>query len=214
MKPILIILLPAFVFSSCVQSQNNNKLVIPQGSTVKPKAKESVATFSEGCFWHAEIIFQSLVGVRDAVSGYAGGHTDNPDYETVSAGTTGHAETVQVYYDSTKISYKTLVDAFFASMDPTELNRQGNDVGTEYRSIAFYRNAQEKSIIEAAINNLNSSKKYKDRIVTEVVPFTKFYPAEDYHQEFIYHHPDNNYVRFVSIPDYLRFKEEFKGNFK
>src|SRR5689334_22975753 len=141
MRPIIVFFCSIVLFSSCVQSQGGNaRLAIPAGSP-KPTGKESVATFSEGCFWHAEIVFQSLVGVRDAVSGYAGGHDTDPDYEKVSSGTTGHAETVQVYYDSSKISYKTLVDAFFASMDPTQLNRQGNDVGTEYRSIAFYRNA-------------------------------------------------------------------------
>jgi peptide-methionine (S)-S-oxide reductase len=132
----------------------------------------------------------------------------------VSTGTTGHAETVQVYYDPSKISYKTLVDAFFASLDPTELNRQGNDEGTQYRSIAFYRNAEEKQVIEAAIKKITDSKKYKDKIVTEVIPFTKFYTAEDYHQEYIYNHPENPYVQHVSIPDFLAFKKEFNGNFK
>ena len=201
------------MFSSCVQSQDNNKVVIPVGSP-KPAGKESVATFAEGCFWHAEIVFQSLVGVRDAVSGYSGGTDTDPDYEKVSTGTTGHAESVQIYYDSSKISFKTLVDAFFASVDPTQLNRQGNDVGTEYRSIIFYRNANEKAIIDDAIKKLVDSKKYRSKIVTEVVPFTHFYPAEDYHQEFILNNPGNSYVRFVSIPEFVKFKEEFKGNFK
>jgi peptide-methionine (S)-S-oxide reductase len=213
MKSLIVALLSVVIFSSCVQSQNK-ELVIPQGSTKKTAGKESVATFAEGCFWHAEIVFQSLVGVRDAVSGYAGGTDTSPDYEKVSTGTTGHAETVQVYYDSSKVSFKTLVDAFFASVDPTQLNRQGNDVGTEYRSIIFYRNENEKAIIDAAIKQLADSKKYKNKIVTEVVPFKAFYPAEDYHQEYIYHNPGNSYVRIVSIPEYLRFKKEFKGNFK
>ena len=210
MKLFAVILFIASSFISCAQ---HREVPIPLG-TKKASGKESVATFAEGCFWHSEIIFQSLIGVRDAVSGYAGGTDSDPDYEKVSTGTTGHAETVQVYYDSSKISYKTLVDAFFASMDPTQLNRQGNDAGTEYRSIAFYRNANEKAIIDAAIKQLTDSKKYKNKIVTEVVPFSKFYPAEDYHQEYVYHHPDNPYVANVSIPDFLRFKAEFKGNFK
>jgi peptide-methionine (S)-S-oxide reductase len=213
MKSLIILLAALLAFSSCGQSQVKD-VSIPLGSSKKPATKESVATFSEGCFWHAEIVFQSLVGVRDAVSGYAGGSDPNPNYEKVSTGSTGHAETVQVYYDSTKISFKTLVDAFFASMDPTQLNRQGNDIGNEYRSIAFYRNANEKAIIEAAIRRLTDSREYKDKIVTEVVPFTKFYPAEDYHQEYIYHNPDNAYVRYVSIPEFLKFKTEFKGAFK
>lgn len=212
MRSLIIAISSVIMFDSCVQSQGK-ELKIPVGSQ-KPVGKESVATFSEGCFWHAEIVFQSLVGVRDAVSGYAGGHDTSPDYEKVSTGNTGHAETVQLYYDSSKISFKTLVDAFFASLDPTQLNRQGNDVGTEYRSIIFYRNANEKAIIDAAIKKLTDSKKYKEKIVTEVVAFTNFYPAEDYHQEFIYHNPSNGYVRMVSIPEFEKFKEEFKGNFK
>jgi peptide-methionine (S)-S-oxide reductase len=213
MKSLVIVFFSVVLLTSCVQSQNK-ELVIPQGSTIKPAGKESIATFAEGCFWHAEIVFQSLAGVRDAVSGYAGGTDTNPDYEKVSTGTTGHAETVQVYYDSSKISFKTLVDAFFASLDPTQLNRQGNDVGTEYRSIIFYRNENEKKIVDAAIKQLIDSKKYKSRIVTEVVPFKAFYRAEDYHQEYIYHNPGNSYVRIVSIPEFVRFKEEFKGKFK
>lgn len=200
------------IFSSCAQSQSSN-LKIPQGSKTKT-ANEAVATFGEGCFWHAEIVFQSLVGVRDAVSGYAGGSVANPDYETVCSGSTGHAEVVQVYYDTTKISYETLVKAFFASMDPTELNRQGNDEGTQYRSVAFYRNDKEKQIIEAEIKRITDAKKYSHKIVTQVVPFKNFYTAEDYHQEYIYHHPENPYVQNVSIPDYLEFRKEYKGNFK
>src|SRR5882724_1676718 len=135
-------------FSGCVMSQNN-AVKIPAGIQQKPSANEAVAYFSEGCFWHTEIVFQSLVGVRDAISGYAGGTDNNPDYEKVSSGETGHAETVQVYYDPAKISFETLVNAFFASHDPTQVNRQGNDVGTQYRSIAFYRNEKEKQVIES-----------------------------------------------------------------
>lgn len=200
------------LFCSCKQTQGQ-KSAIPLGSKIKG-TNEAVATFAEGCFWHAEIIFQSLVGVRDAVSGYAGGSTANPDYEKVSTGRTGHTETVQIYYDPAKISYETLVKALFASMDPTQLNRQGNDAGTEYRSAAFYRTEQEKAIIEAEIKRLTDLKVYKNKIVTEVKPFVAFYPAEDYHQEYAYYHPDNSYVANVSIPEFLQFRKEFKGNFK
>lgn len=198
--------------SSCIQSQDKG-LTFPLG-TKTPLPNEAVATFAEGCFWHAEIVFQSLVGVRDAVSGYSGGTDPNPTYEKVCTGKTGHAECVQVYYDPSKISFETLVKAFFASVDPTTLNRQGNDEGTQYRSIAFYRNEKEKVIIEAEIKRIADSKKYNDKIVTEVIPFKKFYPAEDYHQEYIHFHPDNSYVENVSIPDFLEFKKEFKGNYK
>ena len=200
-----------FLFSSCVQSQ---PIKIPLPEKQKPSANEAVATFAEGCFWHAEIVFQSLVGVRDAVSGYSGGSDKHPDYETVCTGKTGHAETVQVYYDPAKISYETLVAAFFASMDPTELNRQGHDEGTQYRSAAFYRNETEKKVIQAEVKKLQASGKYKQKIVTQVVPFTQFYTAEDYHQEYIHFHPDNGYVANVSIPDFIEFKKNFKGNFK
>ena len=213
MKSIFSTIICVIGFISCAQTQSSNAR-IPLAMKQKPVANEAVATFAEGCFWHAEIVFQSLVGVRDAVSGYAGGKTSNPDYEGVASGETGHTETVQVYYDPSKISYETLVAAYFASMDPTTLNRQGNDRGTEYRSAAFYRNDKEKQIIEAEIKKINDSKKYSNKVVTQVVPFTKFWPAEDYHQEYIYNHPDNPYVANVSIPDFNKFKKEFKGNFK
>ena len=213
MKIFIVALFFAFSLLACAQQQPG-ALAIPLGDAKAPVGKEAVANFAEGCFWHAEIVFQSLNGVRDAVSGYAGGKDRHPSYEKVAGGETGHAETVQVYYDPTKISYETLVAAFFASQDPTTLNRQGNDEGTEYRSIAFYRNDTEKQIIEKTIQQLTSAKKYSSKIVTEVVPFTQFYPAEDYHQEYIYHNPQNPYVQNVSIPDFLAFKKEFKGSFK
>jgi peptide-methionine (S)-S-oxide reductase len=213
MKSICSTIFSIIIFCSCAQTQNS-KIKIFEGVKAKPSANEAVATFSEGCFWHTEIVFQSLVGVRDAVSGYCGGTDNHPDYEKVSSGETGHAESVNVYYDPTKISFETLVKAFFASHDPTQLNRQGNDIGTQYRSIAFYRNQKEKEIIEAEIKTLTAEKKFSEKIVTEVKPFIKFYPAEDYHQEYILHHPENPYVQNVSIPDYERFRKEFKGNFK
>lgn len=214
MKSILFAaLITVYGLNSCAQG-TGNKVNIPLASSQKPVANEAVATFAEGCFWHAEIVFQSLDGVRDAVSGYCGGNTTNPDYEQVASGSTGHAETVQVYYDPSKISYETLVAAFFASQDPTTLNRQGNDRGTEYRSMAFYRSEREKQIIQAEINRLTSSGKYKSAIVTEVVPFSRFYPAEAYHQEYIANHPENSYAQYVSIPEYQKFRKEFKGKFK
>ncbi len=212
MKNLLLVLI-TIIGSQLVYAQSN-QVSIQRGSTKKASPNEAVATFGEGCFWHAEIVFQSLVGVRDAVSGYAGGTDTSPNYGKVSAGHTGHAEVVQVYYDPTKVSYESLVKAFFASQDPTTLNRQGNDSGTEYRSIAFYRNAAEKQIIDSEIKRLTNAKKYEDPIVTQVVPFQKFYQAEDYHQEYIYYNPENRYVSGVSVPEFLKFKKEFKGKFK
>src|SRR5438552_12538173 len=136
MKAFFVTIISIIFFCGCAQPQNSQAKLFA-GSKDRPSSNEAVATFAEGCFWHTEIVFQSLVGVRDAVSGYAGGTDTRPTYEKVASGQTGHAETVAVYYDPTKISYETLVAAFFASQDPTTLNRQGNDEGTEYRSIAF-----------------------------------------------------------------------------
>lgn len=222
MKFFLSTIIAVILFTSCAQTQGSSsskkdqlakkeETKIFEGSKQKPSGNEAVATFAEGCFWHTEIVFQSLEGVRDAVSGYAGGESENPEYENIGH----HAESVNVYYDPSKISFETLVKAFFASHDPTQLNRQGNDEGTQYRSIAFYRNEDEKKIIDAEIRKIADSKKYSSKIVTEVKPFTKFYPAEDYHQEYIIHNPDNPYVRNVSIRDYEDFRREFKeGKFK
>jgi peptide-methionine (S)-S-oxide reductase len=213
MKPGFAIALCIFL-AGCSYSQNNT-VKIPAGIKQKTSATEAVAYFSEGCFWHTEIVFQSLDGVRNAISGYAGGTSSNPDYQEVGSGETGHAETVQVYYDPAKISFETLVKAFFASHNPTQLNYQGNDVGTQYRSIAFYSNEKEKQVIDAEIKKIADAKKYSKKIVTEVKSFSKFYPAEDYHQEYIFHHPNEGYVAAISIPDYLRFRQEFKdGKFK
>lgn len=213
MKSFLLVLILFFLCGASGQSQINS-FKSPVGSKVRSTSSEAVAYFAEGCFWHTEIVFQSLVGVRDAISGYAGGKTKNPTYEQVCGGLTGHAEAVQVFYDPMKISYATLVAAFFASQDPTTSNQQGNDIGTEYRSIAFYNDDNEKQIIESEIRRLTAAKKYKNKIVTEVVPFKKFYPAENYHQEYIAIHPGNSYVQNVSIPDFIKFKQEFKGKFK
>jgi peptide-methionine (S)-S-oxide reductase len=204
------ILLAIFLQIGCGPAQSQ-QFKFPLGQKGGKAPHEAVAYFAEGCFWHTELVFQSLAGVRDAVSGYSGGSDSHPTYERVSTGSTGHAESVEVFYDPSKISYATLVDAFFASMDPTELNRQGPDEGTQYRSMAFYQNDQEKKIIEDEIARLTAEKKYRHKIVTEVVPFAAFYPAEDYHQEYIYYHPDNPYVQNVSIPDFLRFRNSFKG---
>ena len=206
MKTVLVIL--TLFFYNLYASAQSMDINFPVGS-LKPGNNEAIATFAEGCFWHAEIVFQSLNGVRDAVSGYSGGTDRNPTYEKVARGNTGHAETVQVYYDPSKISYETLVKAFFASQDPTTLNRQGNDTGTEYRSIAFYRNEKEKQIIENEISRLTELKIYRDKIVTEVLPFKEFYEAESYHQEYIHNNPGNGYVQNVSIPEFLAFQKKF-----
>ncbi len=212
MKRILFTFSAIFLLLACGRPQTN--MNVPTKDPGPPSANEQVADFSEGCFWHSEIVFKSLVGVRDAVSGYAGGNELHPDYEKVETGTTGHAETVQVYYDPSRISFTTLVEAFFASVDPTQLNRQGNDIGTQYRSIIFYRNAEEKKIIDDEIAKLTAAHKFSGKIVTEVKPFKSFYTAETYHQDYIKNHPDNPYVQNVCIPEYMEFRKTFKGPFK
>lgn len=215
MKSLFHCVLFMLTLCSCGSSQTGSGTAkVSPGLKQLDTTREAIANFSEGCFWHSEIVFQSLVGVRDAVSGYAGGTDTSPTYEKVCSGATGHAETVQVYYDPTKISFNELVSVFFDSQDPTTVNRQGNDEGTEYRSIAFYRTPEEKKIIEDQIKRLTETKKFNASIVTEVKPFFAFYPAEDYHQEYIINNPWDSYVINVSIPDFEHFKNNHKGKYK
>ncbi|HQV50705.1 MAG: peptide-methionine (S)-S-oxide reductase MsrA [Flavobacteriales bacterium] len=166
------------------------------------------AYFASGCFWCVEEVFESVRGVAEVVSGYAGGKEQNPTYEQVGRGATGHAEAVEVYYDPKVVSFQTLVDVFFASQDPTTPNRQGPDAGTQYRSIAFFTTPEEKAQIEATIIKLNASGTFDDPIVTEITPFEKFWPAEDYHQNYVRLHPNEGYVQGVSIPRFDRFKQQ------
>jgi peptide-methionine (S)-S-oxide reductase len=181
---------------------NFQKDVIP-----KDLSKYSQATFAAGCFWHEETLFESIKGVVNAVSGYAGGTKAAPTYEDVEAGTTGHAETVNVYYDSSKVSYATLLQIYFESQeDPTQVNGQGPDEGTQYRSIVFYRNASEKEMAQDYINKLNKSGKYKRPIAAQVMPSSMFWPAEGYHQRYINTHYDEPYVSNVSIKDIAHFQ--------
>jgi peptide-methionine (S)-S-oxide reductase len=182
-------------------------------SLTPPKGK-AIAVFAEGCFWCSEHIFEAVVGVDDAVSGYSGGKTNRPSYEEVGSEITGHAESILVYYDPQKVSYSELVKVFFSSHDPTTPNQQGPDKGSSYRSIAFYQNEDEKAIIEKEIAAVNQSKRFKNKVVTEVLPLKVFFKAEDYHQNYIELHPENPYVRGVSIPRFEMFKKVYKGNLK
>ncbi|WP_045689984.1 peptide-methionine (S)-S-oxide reductase MsrA [Hymenobacter sp. AT01-02] len=170
----------------------------------------AVATFAGGCFWCTEEIFEEVKGVKEVVSGYSGGKEANPTYEQVGSGQTGHAESIEIYYDPKQISFATLVDVFLrAGHDPTTLNRQGPDAGTQYRSVAFYRTPQEKQEIEAAIKRVNASKQYANPIVTQVVAFTRFWPAEGYHQGYYRLHPSEPYVSSVSTPKVEKFRHKF-----
>jgi peptide-methionine (S)-S-oxide reductase len=185
-------------------SDVNKKATIykPQNQKVK------IAYFASGCFWCVEAIFESVDGVEEAVSGYAGGFTSNPTYQSIGTGRTGHSETVAVYYNPKKVSFETLVKVFFGSHDPTTKNGQHPDYGSQYRSIAFYTNSSEKAIINKYIKELNDSS-YKGKIVTEVTELVRFYEAEAYHQNYEKLNPNNSYVRNVSIPRLNRFKKKF-----
>lgn len=178
----------------------------------KDLSKYSVATFAAGCFWHEEALFESIKGVKEAVSGYAGGTAKNPTYEMVETGNTGHAETVNVYYDSTQISFANLLKVYFAGQDATQVNGQGNDLGTQYRSIAFYRNAKEKSEIETYIKSIQPM--YKQPVAAQVMPLTKFWEAEDYHQNYIENNPSGGYVQNVSIPEIIAFQKTYPAMVK
>jgi peptide-methionine (S)-S-oxide reductase len=176
--------------------------------SVQTSSETKVAYFASGCFWCVEAIFESVNGVEEAVSGYAGGHTKKPTYKTIGTGRTGHAESVAVYYNPKKVSFQTLVRVFFGSHDPTTKNGQHPDYGSQYRSIAFYKTQNEKQIIENTIKRLNEDV-YQGKIVTEVKKMEKFYPAEEYHQNYERLHPENPYVQKVSIPRLNRFKRKF-----
>jgi len=173
-----------------------------------PTENTEIAYFASGCFWCVEAIFESVNGVEESVSGYAGGHTKNPTYESSNTGKTGHAETVAVYYNPKLISFETLVKVYFGSHNPTTVNGQHPDYGSQYRSIAFYQNGAEKKIIEDAIATLNKEK-YDGKIATEVTKLTKFYKAEEYHQNFEKRNPNQSYIKAVSIPRLNKFKSKF-----
>ena len=175
----------------------------------------AVATFAGGCFWAQEEAFEEIKGVKQVVSGYAGGTKANPTYEEVADKNTGHTEAVQIYYDPQAVSYQKLADIFFtASHDPTQLNRQGPDQGPEYRSAAFYRTPAEKKVLDATIAKVNASKEYDGKIVTQVVPLQKFWPAEDYHQGYYRLHPDNPYIVNVSQHKVEHVRKIFPGDLK
>ncbi|TXF75963.1 peptide-methionine (S)-S-oxide reductase MsrA [Chryseobacterium sp.] len=166
-------------------------------------------TFGGGCFWCVESCFNMLKGVDAAVSGYSGGHKDHPTYEEVSTGETGHAEVVQIAYDPKIISYEQLMDVFFFLHDPTQLNRQGNDVGTQYRSVIFYKDDAEKAKAEAALKKSEASGKWSGKYVTELVPFKKFWPAEQYHQGYYEANPTQPYCSAVVGPKIAKFKKHY-----
>jgi peptide-methionine (S)-S-oxide reductase len=170
---------------------------------------KDTAVFSGGCFWGVDAVFKHVKGVSKVVSGYAGGAADTAHYETVSTGTTGHAESVQVTYDPTKVSYDNLLKVFFfVAHDPTELNRQGPDSGTQYRSSIFYKDDAQKKMADDYIAQLDQKHSFSEPIVTKVVPLSGFYPAEDYHQNYLELHPDQPYIVYNDLPKLERFQKD------
>ncbi len=214
----------ATLFSLFISCQTFQKETTPHLAQNQATEKEvfspeqlqqyETAYFASGCFWCVEAIFESVKGVKEVVSGYSGGPEENPTYEQVAYGRTRHAEAVEVYYNPREISFLALVQVFFGSHDPTTLNRQGPDRGAQYRSIAFYKNKDEKQMIEDYIKLLESENVYDQPIVTQVVSFEKFWKAEEYHQDFERKNPNNSYIRAVSIPRLNRFKENFREYLK
>lgn len=200
-----------FVISLIIISCNGQ-----EGKTVNNKTKKMNSNkkmeqlvFGGGCFWCVESCFNMLNGVESAISGYAGGHKDNPTYEEVSTGETGHAEVVQITYDPLVISYEQLMEVFFFLHDPTTLNRQGNDVGTQYRSVIFYKDEAEKAKAQAAIKLSESSGKWSGTYVTELAPLEKFWTAESYHQGYYNQNPNQPYCSAVVGPKIQKFKKYF-----
>lgn len=172
------------------------------------------ATFGSGCFWCTEAIFERVNGVVSVISGYSGGNVEDPTYKEVCEGTTGHAECTQITFDSSVVSYDELLEIFWKTHDPTTLNRQGNDVGTQYRSVIFYHNDEQKQKAEFYKNKLSEEKIWDKPMVTEITKFQKFYPAEDYHQEYYDNNPNQGYCSFVITPKVEKFEKIFKDKLK
>ena len=176
---------------------------------------EQDAVLSGGCFWGVDAVFKHVKGVVSVTSGYSGGSEKTAQYEMVSTGTTGHAESVKIVYDPSRITYQQLLKVFFfVAHNPTELNRQGPDTGTQYRSIIFYTDGEQKEIAESYIAKLDKNKAFPEPIVTEVVPLKQFYPAEDYHQNFLERNPDNPYIVYNDLPKLKQLQEQFPALYK
>jgi len=218
MKMILLTL-SLFVFScgnSSTQKPSQEETTNAKPVEVPVQDNKARAYFASGCFWCVEAIYESVEGVEEVISGYSGGHTKNPTYEASNTGKTGHAEAVEVIYDPKKVDFSTLVRVYFGSQNPTQVNGQGPDIGSQYRSIIFFQNEEQKKIFE----NIKAevAKNYDKPIAAEVVPFQKFWRGEDYHQNYEKLNPDNPYIQNVSIPRLKKFKKKFpellKNNYK
>jgi peptide-methionine (S)-S-oxide reductase len=175
---------------------------------------DEVATLAGGCFWCTEAVFSELAGVKSAEPGYAGGNVPNPSYEDVCTGRTGHAEAVNLSFDPSVVSFHDLLVVFFTTHDPTTRNRQGNDVGTQYRSSVFFRTPEQKAVAEAVLQEIEKAKVWRKPVVTEIVPFTSFYPAEEYHKDYFRRNPERAYCQAIIAPKVAKFRKEHAARLK
>lgn len=208
-----------FFIQACGQNKTNNAVTMNTDADIHTKEIQrgtgiDTAIFGAGCFWCIEAVFQRLEGVISVKSGYSGGSVKNPSYKEVCAGTTGHAEVAQIIYDRSKISFDELLEVFWKTHDPTTLNSQGNDFGTQYRSAVFYHNEEQKQLAEGYKKKLNEAHVYPNPIVTEITAFKAFYPAEDYHQNYYNQNGEQGYCRFVIQPKVEKFEKVFKDKLK
>ena len=208
---IALVLVIVVLCTSCAQQSKQSS---PKQEQRNMTSSLDTATLASGCFWCVEAIFQNLKGVQSVASGYSGGTVKNPSYEEVCSGTTGHAEACQIVYDPKQITFDELLEVFWKMHDPTTLNQQGADVGTQYRSAVFYHNEEQKKLAEHYKKELNASGVYSSPVVTEITPYTNFYKAEDYHQNYYNQHGDQPYCRLVIQPKVEKFNKVFKDKLK
>lgn len=207
----------ALLLHACTEAKTKpmRSAPLPPLTLAETQAKGlELATFAGGCFWCTEAVFERLKGVDRVVSGYSGGPEKNPTYEQVSAGATGHAEAIQIYFDPKQVTYPELLEVFFATHDPTTLNRQGPDVGKQYRSAVFYHNAEQQQQAAAYLKELSAKGAFRNPIVTQLQPYRAFYVAESYHQDYYEHNPNNPYVQTVTAPKVHKFEKQFKAKLK
>jgi peptide-methionine (S)-S-oxide reductase len=214
MEILKVLIFTLFSLFSCGNNAGFHEPTSLSMESMEPSLKMDTATFGAGCFWCVEAAFQQLNGVVEVKSGYSGGHSLNPTYKEVCTGNTGHAEVVQIVFDSTIITYEELLEVFFYVHDPTQLNRQGNDVGTQYRSVIFTHNTKQFNSATIAVNVADESGVWPSKIVTQVVPFISFYPAENYHDDYFNLHPEELYCSRVISPKIDKFKKKFHEKLK
>lgn len=196
------------------QLQKSQFTVEPAAISQSEAQNLDTATFAGGCFWCVEAVFERVKGVKSVVSGYAGGNQPNPTYQEVAAGRTDYAESVQIFYNPEVVTYRELLEVFFGTHDPTQLNRQGPDVGKQYRSAVFYHDQQQQQMTRNYMEELSQSGRYEDEIVTKISPLEKFYVAEDYHQNYYEHNPNDRYIVNIAVPKIKKFKKNYPDMLK